>query len=67
MARQDAYFDAMLRHLGAAYYHTIRGGGSASDVARALESAEAAEGKSGEPGRFGTRHHGGQRAACGER
>ena len=35
----------MLRHLGAAYYQTIHGDGTASQVARALESAEAADGR----------------------
>jgi CBS domain-containing protein len=40
MTRQETQFDSMLRHLGAAYYQTIHGGAIASDVARALESAE---------------------------
>jgi CBS domain-containing protein len=38
MSRQDAHFDAMLRHLGAAYYHTLHGSGSAADVATAVEA-----------------------------
>ncbi len=45
MSRSDVHFDAMLRHLGAAYYQTIHGDGTASDVARALVSAEAADGR----------------------
>ncbi len=47
MTRSDKHFDAMLRQLGGAYYQTIHGNASASDVARALGSAEAADGKSG--------------------
>jgi len=40
MSRRDEYFDAMLRHLGATYYQTVRGEGTASEVERALESVE---------------------------
>ena len=40
MTRQEAHFDAMLRHLGATYYQTLKGEASLSDVARALESVE---------------------------
>ncbi len=40
MNRRDALFDAMLRHLGAAYYESLHGRASASDVARALDTAE---------------------------
>jgi CBS domain-containing protein len=40
MSRRDAQLDAMLRHLGAAYYQTVRGQGSALEVERALESVE---------------------------
>lgn len=40
MSRSEAHFDAMLRHLGATYYKTIHGDATATDVARALESAE---------------------------
>jgi CBS domain-containing protein len=60
MTRRDEHFDAMLRQLGAAYYHTIHGDGAAAGVARALESAEAADQHPGEPGRFRTRHHSGR-------
>ncbi len=40
MNRRDAYFDAMLRHLGAAYYESLHGRASPSDVARALGTVE---------------------------
>jgi CBS domain-containing protein len=40
MSRRDEYFDAMLRHLGATYYQTVRGQGSASEVEQALETVE---------------------------
>ena len=38
MSRRDTYLDAMLRHLGASYYQTLRGEASAADVARAVEA-----------------------------
>jgi CBS domain-containing protein len=38
MTRRDAHLDAMLRNLGAAYYHTTQGTARAADVTRALES-----------------------------
>jgi CBS domain-containing protein len=44
MSHRDAHMDAMLRHLGAAYYQTVRGQGSALEVERALESVEYAHG-----------------------
>ena len=58
MTRREEHFDAMLRHLGATYYQTIRGSATAADVARALESAEEAdghghEGPAGPPARSG--------------
>jgi CBS domain-containing protein len=40
MSSRDVHLDAMLRHLGAAYYQTVRGQGSALEVERALESVE---------------------------
>jgi CBS domain-containing protein len=49
MTRREEHFDAMLRHLGATYYQTVRGGATASDVARALESVEAEDGRRDEP------------------
>ena len=45
MTRREEHIDAMLRHLGATYYQTVRGGATASDVARALESVEAEDGR----------------------
>lgn len=38
MNRRDAHLDAMLRHLGAAYYESLHGRASVSDVTRALDS-----------------------------
>jgi hypothetical protein len=38
MTRRDTLLDAMLRNLGAAYYHTTQGTARAADVTRALES-----------------------------
>jgi CBS domain-containing protein len=38
MTRRDTHLDAMLRNLGAAYYHTTQGTARAADVTRALES-----------------------------
>jgi CBS domain-containing protein len=38
MSRNDAHFDAMLRHLGAAYYDSLHGRAAQADVARALDS-----------------------------
>ena len=40
MTRTDTYLDAMLRHLGAAYYESLHGRASRSDVARALDTVE---------------------------
>jgi CBS domain-containing protein len=40
MSRRDAYLDAMLRHLGAAYYESLHGRAARSDVARALDTVE---------------------------
>jgi CBS-domain-containing membrane protein len=50
MSRRDEHFDAMLRHLGATYYQTLRGEGSALEVERALESVEDAHRSGGAPG-----------------
>jgi CBS domain-containing protein len=38
MDRRDAHLDAMLRHLGAAYYDSLHGRAAPADVARALSS-----------------------------
>ncbi len=40
MSRREDHFDAMLRHLGAAYYQTLKGQATPSDVAAALDSVE---------------------------
>jgi CBS domain-containing protein len=40
MTRTDAQLDAMLRHLGAAYYESLHGRASAADVARARAAIE---------------------------
>jgi CBS domain-containing protein len=40
MARTDIHFDAMLRHLGAAYYESLHGRATRADVTRALDTVE---------------------------
>lgn len=40
MTRRDTNLDAMLRHLGAAYYESQHGRASVADVTRALDSVE---------------------------
>lgn len=40
MARTDTYLDAMLRHLGAAYYESVHGRATRTDVTRALDTVE---------------------------
>jgi len=40
MARTDVHFDAMLRHLGAAYYESLHGRATRADVARALDTVQ---------------------------
>jgi CBS domain-containing protein len=40
MARTDVHLDAMLRHLGAAYYESLHGRATRSDVNRALDTVE---------------------------
>lgn len=47
MSRTDTHMDAMLRHLGAAYYQSLHGDGTAVDVVRAVESVTAANGRHG--------------------
>src|SRR5215472_1546130 len=49
MARTDAHLDAMLRHLGAAYYESLHGRAASSDVARALDTVEEHLGEEGPP------------------
>ena len=38
MARADIHLDAMLRHLGAAYYESLHGRATRLDVTRALDT-----------------------------
>jgi CBS domain-containing protein len=40
MARTDVHLDAMLRHLGAAYYESCHGRATRTDVARALDTVQ---------------------------
>ncbi len=40
MPRTDVHLDAMLRHLGAAYYESLHGRATRIDVARALDTVE---------------------------
>jgi CBS domain-containing protein len=40
MPRTDIYLDAMLRHLGAAYYESLHGRATRADVTRALDTVE---------------------------
>jgi CBS domain-containing protein len=47
MTRADAHLDAMLRHLGAAYYESLHGRAARSDVARALDTVEEHFGEQG--------------------
>jgi CBS domain-containing protein len=62
MTRRDTHLDAMLRNLGATYYHTTQGRARATDVTRALESVAEEERRinGGEPvpHLVGRHHHG---------
>jgi CBS domain-containing protein len=49
MTRTDTHLDAMLRHLGAAYYESLHGRAARSDVARALDTVEEHLGEQGPP------------------
>ena len=49
MTRADTHLDAMLRHLGAAYYESLHGRAARSDVARALDPVEEHLGEQGPP------------------
>jgi hypothetical protein len=40
MAHTDIYLDTILRHLGAAYYESLHGRATRSDVTRALDTVE---------------------------
>ena len=67
MNRRDAHLDAVLRHLGAAYYDSLHGKAAPADVARALDSVAGQIGEdpmekpaAAGPGRStaGHKHHG---------
>jgi CBS-domain-containing membrane protein len=63
MTRRDTHLDAMLRNLGAAYYHTTQGTARAADITRALESVAEEDRRinGGEPApRLAGRHHHGR-------
>jgi CBS domain-containing protein len=49
MTHSDTHLDAMLRHLGAAYYESLHGRAARSDVARALDTVEEHLGEQGPP------------------
>ena len=55
MTRRDEHMNAMLRHLGAAYYESLHGRATSADVARALDAVEEHNGISRAPPRPGTR------------
>ena len=55
MTRRDDHFEAMLRHLGATYYQTLRGQATPSDVAAAVDSVERATAGRGAPPGTATR------------
>jgi CBS domain-containing protein len=52
MTRRDAHLEALVRYLGATYYRTLRGEGSAADVSRAVARVVEAtqESQTGSPG-----------------
>jgi len=56
MTRADTHLDAMLRHLGAAYYESLHGRAARSDVARALDTVEEHLGEQGPPAPKAPRH-----------
>lgn len=66
MTRQEAHFDAMLKHLGAMYYSTLRGKAAPSDVAKALASVDR-EARRREDGESAERREDGESAERRER
>lgn len=61
MTRTDIHLDGMLRHLGAAYYDSLHGRATRTDVARALDTVEdhlAEHGTSSAAGTAGARQAG---------
>ena len=67
MSRRDDYLDAMLRHLGAAYYESVHGRAARSDVARALDTVEAHLNERGERSQAAPPEPGAQPADHGRR
>jgi CBS domain-containing protein len=67
MPRNDNHLDAMLRHLGAAYYESLHGRATRADVTRALDTVEEHLNEQAHPeGPAGTgpaRHRDGERPA----
>jgi CBS-domain-containing membrane protein len=66
MPRTDIHLDAMLRHLGAAYYESLHGRATRADVMRALDTVEEhlnEQSKQPAPGEAGHAHHPAQRPA----
>ena len=59
MARTEMHLDASLRHLGAAYYESLHGRATRSDVHRALDTVEEQlYEQASHPARAGAPHHG---------
>jgi len=59
MARKDMHLDASLRHLGAAYYESLHGRATRSDVTRALDTVEEnLHEQTRHPARTSPPHHG---------
>jgi len=59
MARKDMHLDASLRHLGAAYYESLHGRATRSDVTRALDTVEEnLHEQTPHPARTSPAHHG---------
>jgi CBS domain-containing protein len=56
MPRTDIHLDAMLRHLGAAYYESLHGRATRADVTRALDTVEEHLSETGAGGPRGAAH-----------
>ena len=56
MPRTDIHLDAMLRHLGAAYYESLHGRATHADVTRALDTVEEHLNETGAGGPRGAAH-----------
>lgn len=77
MSRNDMHLEAMLRHLGAAYYDSLHGRAASEDVSIALDQVAdeigekpssrvgAPHPRAGESNRSVPAHHGRCAAACG--